>query len=85
MHFKLYFSNIVMYALCLMKILKENISFFRNTNYGEFFLPKKRNIPPSEPSQEKNNDGNIGQSREKRARIELTLVLPVATAIVKQV
>ena len=35
-----------------------------------FFLPKKRNTPPSEPSQQQNNDGNIGQSREKRARIE---------------
>ena len=33
-------------------------------------MPKKRNIPPSKPSQEQNNDGNIGQSSEKRVRIE---------------
>ena len=40
---------------------------FRNIKYKEILLvkKKKRNILSSKPSQEKNIDGNIGQSSEK--------------------
>lgn len=36
-----------------------------------FTCQKKKKIPPLKPSQEQNVDGNIGQSSEKRVRIEV--------------
>lgn len=52
---------------------KKKINLFSGIyNIDRFYLPKnKKNLPPSKPSQEQNVDGNIGQSSEKRVRIEV--------------
>lgn len=41
-------------------------NFYSGIYNMELLAKKKKNIPPSEPSQEQNIDGIIGQSSEKR-------------------